>query len=118
MSNETISLHTCNTDGTGGEAKLYHMAQFDAEHHALGSPPPLTATSSQNNYVRAFITGTDVDIRAIAKAPTNITSATITIVDGRTVAGLPVQYVITVNVVQNPDLSSIEVTTSDAVRAL
>lgn len=125
MSNETITLKTKFSDGTGGEAKLYHMAQFNAEHVLLSPAPTLVAASNQSAFVQAFTHATDatlavdaVDIRAVGKCPVQTTSCIVTISDGRTVNGVPVTYVITVMIAQNPDLSSVEVSSSDPVRGL
>ena len=127
MANETISLKTKFSNGTGGEGKLYHFAggQLDAEGQPLASPPTITATSNQSSYVGAFTNATDanvavgdVDIRAVGKAPGNIASALVTIKDGRTVNGVDVKYEVEVAIVQNPDISAIAPTSSEAIRSL
>lgn len=127
MSNETISLRTTFSNGTGGEAKLYHFdgGQLDAEGHPAPDLAAISATSNQAQYVRAFthaddstVALGDVDIRSVGKTPLNITSALVTVSDGRTVNGLPVQYQITVQIVQNEDLSAIFPVSSDPVRSL
>lgn len=125
--NEIITLKTKFSNGTGGEAELFHFAgkQVDAEGVPLASPPPLTATSNQSSYVGAFTHTTDasvaegdVDIRAVGKAPLGLSQAIVTVSDGRAVNGTPVTYTIQVNIGQNPDLSAIQAPTKDAVRAL
>lgn len=125
--NETITLKTKFSNGTGGEAELLHFAgkQVDAEGQPLTNPPALTATSNQSSYVGAFTHATDpavadgdIDVRAVGKAPTNIASALVTIKDGRTVSGVEVAYTVQVNIAQNPDQSGILAPTKDPVRAL
>jgi hypothetical protein len=125
MANESITLKTAFSNGTHGEAKLYHFVQLDAEGQPLASPPALVASSNQATYVQVFTHVTDpslaadaVDIRSVSKAPSNITHALVTVTDGRTLNGQPVQYQIDVAIAQQPDLSAVAVASSDPVRTL
>ncbi len=110
--NASITLVAPFANGTGGEAQLFHLGQFDFAHNPLVPAVTITATSNQPTFVAAVVSGLDVDVRAIK---TGGGTTTITITDSR-----PGITPVTINVLVNPapNLSSLEILSSDPIRSM
>lgn len=117
MADDVVTLQCKYPDGTAGQGVLYHMVQVDAANAPIAPPLPLTATSNQASIVNAFVSGLDVDIRAVGVKPGNISQALVEISDGRTLNGQPIKFVVQVNLQEPPNASALRAT-KDAVRNL